>query len=267
MAVILLLFVCAMMLLAVGFGLVRYSGKTRTASFETMAQGNEEGRETGDGKNTNEIAGQSQVTDQIAGQSQVTDQIAGKSAGIGTEADWRMTLVNKWNPLPENMEIETVELSNGERVDVRIYDMLQRMFDDARADGVYPIVASGYRTQQEQEEIYNSRIAEYQAEGMSYEEAKKETENWVAVPGTSEHQLGMAVDINADGIHSAGYEVYEWLEQNAHRYGFICRYPMDKTDITGVSNEPWHYRYVGEEAAEEIMRQGVCLEEYLGRVH
>lgn len=83
------------------------------------------------------------------------------------------------------------------------------------------------------------------------------------LPGTSEHQTGLAVDINADGIHSAGYEVYDWLNQNAHKYGFICRYPSDKTDITGISNEPWHYRYVGVTAAMEIHRQDLCLEEYL----
>lgn len=85
----------------------------------------------------------------------------------------------------------------------------------------------------------------------------------MSVPGTSEHQLGLAVDINADGIHSAGYEVYEWLEQNAHNYGFIYRYPPDKTEVTGVENEPWHYRYVGAEAAKEIHQKGICLEEYV----
>ena len=86
----------------------------------------------------------------------------------------------------------------------------------------------------------------------------------MALPGTSEHELGLAVDINADNVNSTGQEVYDWLLQNAWRYGFIQRYPADKTDITGISNEPWHYRYVGLEAAEEITQQGICLEEYLG---
>lgn len=76
---------------------------------------------------------------------------------------------------------------------------------------------------------------------------------------------GLAVDINADGIHSAGREVYRWLDQNAYRYGFILRYPSDKTGITGISNEPWHYRYVGVTAAAEIRRQNLCLEEYLNQ--
>lgn len=104
----------------------------------------------------------------------------------------------------------------------------------------------------------------YLNEGYSQDEAKELTEDWVAVPGTSEHELGLGVDINADGIHSTGEEVYQWLEKNAHLYGFIYRYPQDKTELTGISNEPWHYRYVGVKAATEIHEQGVCLEEYLG---
>lgn len=180
------------------------------------------------------------------------------------EEEWSMILVNKWNPLPEgSRDIETVELSNGERVDKRIYPRLQSMFDDARADGIYPVVASGYRTKERQEELYNSKIAAYEAEGLSSNEAKKEAELWVAVPGTSEHELGLAVDINADKIHSSGDQVYQWLSENAYKYGFIYRYPSDKTEITGVSNEPWHYRYVGKKAAAEIYEQGICLEEYL----
>lgn len=177
--------------------------------------------------------------------------------------DWRLVLVNKWNPLPENHSVETAELSNGELVDNRIYEPLMKMFADMEADGVYPIVVSGYRTHGDQVEIMNNRIAAYEADGKSPEKAREEAERWVAIPGTSEHELGLAVDINADGIHSAGYEVYSWLAENAHKYGFIKRYPSDKTRITGISNEPWHYRYVGEETAAEIYKRGVCLEEYL----
>lgn len=104
---------------------------------------------------------------------------------------------------------------------------------------------------------------EYENEGKSKSEAKKLAEQWVAIPGTSEHQLGIAVDINADTTKSSSDDVYSWLAENAHKYGFIKRYPSDKTDITGVINEPWHYRYVGKEAALEIYSQGMCLEEYI----
>ena len=73
--------------------------------------------------------------------------------------------------------------------------------------------------------------------------------------------------INADGINSYGYEVYNWLAQNAYRYGFIYRYPENKVAITGIANEPWHYRYVGVNAATEIYKRGICLEEYLGETN
>lgn len=81
--------------------------------------------------------------------------------------------------------------------------------------------------------------------------------------GYSEHQTGLAVDINADGVNSTGNQVYKWLEKNAWQYGFILRYPSDKEDLTGTAYEPWHYRYVGRNAAEEIYHQGICLEEYI----
>lgn len=187
-----------------------------------------------------------------------------RSIGSADEEEWCLTLVNKWNPMKtDGSEIETVKLSNGERVDKRIYQQLQAMFDAAKADGVSLVVVSGYRTWSEQEKIYNDRIAEYEAEGLSYEEAKEAAELWVAVPGTSEHQLGLAVDINAEYRYSTDDEAYGWLQNHAHEYGFINRYPSDKIEITGIANEPWHYRYVGTRVAGEITSQGICLEEYL----
>ena len=87
----------------------------------------------------------------------------------------------------------------------------------------------------------------------------------MAQPGTSEHELGLAVDINPDETMGTGQELYDWLLAHAWEYGFIKRYPADKVDITGISNEPWHYRYVGQEAARAITEQGLCLEEYLGQ--
>ena len=81
--------------------------------------------------------------------------------------------------------------------------------------------------------------------------------------GTSEHELGISVDINADTQRCSSDAMYQWLAQHAWEYGFIYRYPQDKTQITGIINEPWHYRYVGKEAAKEINEKGICLEEYL----
>ena len=137
------------------------------------------------------------------------------------------------------------------------------MFDAARAQGYGLFVAAGYRIQSEQQRLLDEKTEAYEAEGYSKSEAKKLAKAWVALPGTSEHQLGIAVDINADTTKSSSDEVYDWLAQNSYQYGFIKRYPSDKTEITGVINEPWHYRYVGEEAAQEIYSQGICLEEYI----
>ncbi len=184
-------------------------------------------------------------------------------AGDSRKTPWNLVLVNKCNPIPDDYDFDLTRLSNGQYVDTRICPELQAVFDAARKDGVYPVVAAGYRTPEKQQSLMDEKIAELEAEGRSAADAKKEAETWVAIPGTSEHQLGLAVDINAGSVRSAGSEVYEWLAKNAWKYGFILRYPPDKTDITGIRYEPWHYRYVGKEAAEQICRQGLCLEEYL----
>lgn len=180
---------------------------------------------------------------------------------------WNLTLVNSTHPLSEDWSVELTKLSNGECVDSRIYPELQEMFDTARAEGIYPIVASGYRSEAEQNRIMEETIQDYLDQGYTQADAEEEAKLWVAEPGHSEHQLGMAVDINADGIYSTGYEVYDWLEEHCWEYGFIRRYPEDKTDITGVSHEPWHYRYVGVDAARAITKEGLCLEEYLDQIN
>ncbi len=180
-----------------------------------------------------------------------------------TEHGWNLILVNQDYQVPGDWDIELTELSNGQSVDSRIYPDLQQMFDDMRAQGVYPVVASGYRTAEKQQELMEEKIEELKEQGYSYLEAKAEARRWVSAVGHSEHQTGLAVDINADGVSSTGNQVYEWLEKNAWQYGFILRYPSDKENLTGTAYEPWHYRYVGKDAAEEIYRQGICLEEYI----
>lgn len=181
---------------------------------------------------------------------------------ISSSKEWNLVVVNQWNELPEDYSVELIELSNGQKVDSRIYPYLQEMFDAARADGIYPIVREGYRTAKDQQKILEDRIQTYINQGYSKSRAERTAKEWVAVPGTSEHQLGLAVDINADSFRCSDEEVYEWLDENAHKYGFILRYPPAKQEITGISYEPWHYRYVGVEVAEEIYGRGICLEEY-----
>ena len=180
-----------------------------------------------------------------------------------TSLGWNLILVNDNYSVPGDYEVELTELSNGEKVDSRIYPQLQQMFDDARATGLALFVREGYRTYQDQKQILEERIQQYRDEGYSRSEAKKLAEEYVAIPGTSEHELGIAVDINADTSKCSSDAVYTWLADNAYRYGFIKRYPEDKVEITGAKNEPWHYRYVGVEAAQEIQERGLCLEEYI----
>lgn len=179
------------------------------------------------------------------------------------EDNWSLILVNKDHPVPSGYNIELTQLDNGVYVDGRILPDLQNMFDDMRLEGLDPIVGEGYRTNAEQKKMMSDKINEFRGQGYSKKEAEKLAKNWVALPGTSEHELGLALDINSE---SGEYEwnIYAWLADNAHRYGFILRYPEGKEQITGIEYEPWHYRYVDRSAAEEIYGSGVTLEEYLG---
>lgn len=176
---------------------------------------------------------------------------------------WNLILVNRWNAIPEDYSVKLVEYSRGQSVDERIYPALTAMLNDAKKDGIHTVIASAYRTAEKQQRLLDEKVAEYKAKGYTPSDAKSAAESWVAIPGTSEHQLGISVDINADGIHSSGAEVYKWLKLNAYKYGFIQRYPDNKTDITGTIYEPWHYRYIGVAAATIIHQQGICLEEYI----
>ena len=180
---------------------------------------------------------------------------------------WNLILVNRDHPIPKNYQVKLTTLSNGQKVDSRIYPSLQKMFDDARAKGLGLFVAAGYRTAEKQEQLLKERIAAYKNEGNSNKEAEQLAKRWVAVPGTSEHQLGIAVDINADTNICKKEDLYQWLADNSFKYGFIKRYPEGKTKVTGIINEPWHYRYVGKKAAKEMHEQNLCLEEYLNQSH
>ncbi|WP_251387565.1 M15 family metallopeptidase [Mediterraneibacter agrestimuris] len=197
--------------------------------------------------------------DGMIDEEQIT-HIYNNTQDTGADEPWNLILVNQENLIPDNYNVKLVKVEGGERVDERIYEPLMEMLEAAREQnwGELPKVVSGYRTQEEQQSMYNEKIGQFQSEGYSNSEAVKQAEQWVAVPGYSEHQLGTAVDING-----ATFDVYLWLQENSYKYGFIFRYPGSKTDITGIAEEVWHYRYVGKEAAKEIYERGICLEEYL----
>lgn len=182
--------------------------------------------------------------------------------------EWNLILINPWNLLPENYDVEMTKLSNGHFIDERAYPDLQEMMDNARAEGLSPIICSSYRTLDKQISLFNNQLDRYLAQGYSRENAETEAAKWVAVPGTSEHHTGLALDIvsvNNQRLEKEQENTPEqkWLMQNSYKYGFILRFPEDKTDITGINYEPWHYRYVGKVVAKEIYERDICLEEYL----
>jgi len=186
------------------------------------------------------------------------------SSGISPETDWELILVNRSNPIPKDYDVKLTQLRNNQSVDSRIYPSLQKMFDDMRAAGLTPVISSSYRTTEKQQSLLDEKIADYQKEGYSEKEAEKLAKEWVAVPGTSEHQLGMAVDITSTDRNEQNPSIiWEWLMKNSYKYGFILRYPENKENITNTIYEPWHYRYVGKTAAKEIYKRQICLEEYL----
>lgn len=181
------------------------------------------------------------------------------------EIPWNLTLVNSTHAIPEDWEnAEFTELRNGQKVDSRIYPELQAMFDACRKAGRTPLVVSSYRTYDDQKAMLISKYRKYKDRGYSTEEAQAEALRWAAYPGYSEHQLGLAIDIGtADSEKCSRDRVWSWMKEHCAEYGFIWRYDEAKSDITGIANEPWHFRYVGVEAATYIMENDLCLEEYM----
>lgn len=183
-----------------------------------------------------------------------------------------LTLVNMSNKIPSDWTVDLVELRNNQAIDRRAYEGLQSMMDDARAEGLDPLICSSYRSQEKQEQLYTNKRNYYLDQGYSNDESTALAAIWVAYPGTSEHQLGLTVDIcsvsnqNLDDSQE-DTATQQWLMANCYKYGFILRYPSDKSEITGISYEPWHYRYVGVDAATEIHEKGLCLEEYLEQLN
>ena len=197
---------------------------------------------------------------------------AAATAAAMTEA-WELRLVNASHPLPDGFNVETRAISGYEnrRFDARAADALEAMLDGAEQAGYQLYLVSAYRSVERQTALFNRKVQAYCSEGMPQEEAEKQAARWVARPGTSEHNLGLAADLVSANWYSAHNDLTEefeqtphfaWLQAHCAEYGFILRYPKGKEIVTGVSYEPWHYRYVGKEAAAAIMAAGQTLEEY-----
>ena len=181
--------------------------------------------------------------------------------------DKYLLLVNPWNYLPADFERNTRKIE-GHYIDVGAYDDIVNMLADMRKEGLSPYICSSTRTIEYQENLFNKRLKKNKAAGLSEQDALDETAKWTAIPGTSEHHTGYALDIvstkntTLDESQENTPE-QQWMMKNSWKYGFILRYPEGKTHITGIYYEPWHYRYVGKEAAKEIYESGLTFEEYL----
>lgn len=181
------------------------------------------------------------------------------------EENMNIILVNRINKIPDDYIANLVEY-NGKLVDSSIINDLDNMFKDAKKDGVNLKINTAYRDKEEQQDIYNRRIKAYKNEGMTDKAAIEKTNSEVQKPGYSEHETGLAIDFSNPSNPEDNEPMWEWLNANSYKYGFILRYPKDKIDITKVSNEEWHYRYVGKDIAKEMKNTGECLEEYINRV-
>ena len=181
-----------------------------------------------------------------------------------------ITLVNPWHTVPENYTVELTPINSNYQVASAAYADYLEMILACENAGHQPVVCSAYRSQEYQQGLFDNKIQRLMEENPHYskEEAAVIAARSVAVPGTSEHQLGLALDIIDQrnwnlNESQAQMPTQQWLMENSWRYGWILRYPDAKSEITGIIYEPWHYRYVGKTVAAEIHELGVCLEEYL----
>lgn len=199
----------------------------------------------------------------------LTEEVSEAEEGTDfSKDDWKLLLVNKQHTIPDNYEFTLGTIKGSMRCDERIIEPLTQMFAAAKEDGVNLIVCSPYRDVARQEYLFERKVKSFLKTGMSYMDAYKTASITVTVPGASEHQVGLAVDIISDTYSSldegfADTPAGKWLAEHSWEYGFILRYPLGKEEITGIQYEPWHFRYVGVDAAKIIVEDGITLEEFV----
>ena len=182
--------------------------------------------------------------------------------------EYYLLLANAENPLPQDWSIQTEEVQNGYEMDKRAAPAMREMIQAAKEDGVELMLCSAYRSVEKQQQLFDRSQQAYMAQGMSEEEAYAKTATETAIPGTSEHQTGLAADIVTPTYQmlDAGFAdtpAGQWLSEHAAEYGFVLRYPQDKQEVTCIIYESWHYRFVGKTHAKLMKESGLCLEEYL----
>ncbi|MBQ7821571.1 MAG: M15 family metallopeptidase, partial [Clostridia bacterium] len=189
------------------------------------------------------------------------------------DTSWAYFIVNRSNPVPAGLENEIEfkavrSYGTNYYLDARAADFAECMINDAEDDGVTLIICSAYRSYERQTSNFENRLKSYASSKYSFANAYALTAGYIAVPGTSEHHTGLAIDFITPGYMylDDGFEdtdAYKWLAENCYKYGFIMRYPSEKSELTGINYEPWHFRFIGFEHAEKIHNSGLCLEEYM----
>ncbi len=181
------------------------------------------------------------------------------------EDNWNLTLVNRGYRIIDSYKPDLVYVcGSSEQLDKKIAEHYEAMYNAAKEDGVTLTPCSGYRSYDLQKRNYNNKVAYYESLGYTKEEALEKAATIIMTPGSSEHNLGYAMDIVCVDEWFEDTDEFTWLMENAQDYGFILRYPKEKQDITNVIYEPWHWRYVGVEHAKKMKATGQVLEEYLG---
>ena len=184
--------------------------------------------------------------------------------------EWYMVLANRSSVLPGDFTVAETATVGEAVVDARIAEALRQMVNDAAATGVKLKPTNGYRSIARQQELWDARVKTLMEGGLSQADAETKAIDYTSAPGTSDHNTGLGLDIVSEDhpAKDAGFAetaAAQWLAEHAADYGFILRYPSDKTEATGMDYEPWHYRYVGSEQAHKIKESGLCLEEYLAQ--
>ncbi|MCL2068934.1 MAG: M15 family metallopeptidase [Oscillospiraceae bacterium] len=172
-------------------------------------------------------------------------------------------LANRENPIPGDYDPELASIGNGFLLNYKAAYAWEHMQEAARADGISLWAISAYRSNESQTRNFNNRVAEHIAAGRTPEAAHAMTAEWIAIPGTSEHELGLAIDINSLSEAFENTPEFAWLSENSADFGFILRYPKGLEGITSINYEPWHYRYVGSNHAKRIVEMGIVLDEYV----
>lgn len=185
--------------------------------------------------------------------------------------DWRLILVNYDHPIPDDWTIDLAMTRYGYEVDTRIADAVDELITAAASDNISLIICYGYRTIEQSRQLFEKQVNKQLALGLSQEQAVIEARRWVAPPGTSEHHTGLALDIVTPSHQVLNHafadtDAGQWLAAHSWEHGFVIRYPEDKQEVTGITYEPWHVRYVGKEHAAAMHENNECLEEYVALI-